>query len=309
MAEKLSKYEEGALREIHQWKNPTPSRFSRIRGWVGVPFNIAGQQFNRIPGVEWVVSKAVGGLIALLNDKAQWSVRPDSIYSEFRKKGYLVNNAQDIFQLDLSDVDKVLGALGAKYRSLSAVEGGGTGFIGLPGIPVDIVSTIFISLRAIGEYATYCGFEAKLQSEQLFALGLLGYASSTDQKAKNAAMAQLVKIAKDVASKAPWRDLEKNVLVQIIKQIANALGIRLTKQKLAQILPVVSSVIGLGFNAYFMGKICDSAFYLYRERFLAAKYGPDVIEIVGTIPDNYASAFDDTCTNVSRTDEISSESR
>lgn len=307
MAGKLSKYEEVALKEIHQWKNPTPSRFYRLKDWVSAPFDAAGRTFNRIPGVEWVIQKTVGGLITLLNDGAQWSVRPDSIYSEFRKKGYLVNNSQDIFQLDLADVDKVLGALGAKYRSLSAIEGGGAGAIGLPGIPVDIVSTIFISLRAIGEYATYCGFETKLQSEQLFALGLLGYTSSPDQAAKNAAMAQLVKIAKDVASKAPWRDLQKSVFVQIVKQVANALGIRLTKQKLAQILPVVSSAIGIGFNAYFMGKVCDSAFFLYRERFLAAKYGPDVIEVVGKIPDDYASAFDDVLANVSRTDEISPE--
>ncbi len=303
MTRSLSKYEEVALKEIHQWKNPPPSRFGKLARWVNAPFNAVGDTFNKIPGVEWVIQKTIGGLITLFNDGAQWSVRPNAIYEEFRKKGYHVNCAQDILQLDLEDVDRVIGALAAKYRSLSAIEGGGAGFAGLPGIPVDIASTIFLALRGIGEYATYCGFEPAQQSEHLFALGLLGYASSPDQAAKNTAMAQLVKIAKDVASKAPWRDLQKSAFVQIIKTVAKALGIRLTKQKLAQVIPVVSGAIGLGFNAYFMGKICDAAFYLYRERFLAAKYGPDVIEMVGKIPNSYEPVFDDISVTLSKSDE------
>ena len=39
------------------------------------------------------------------------------------------------------------------------------------------------------------------------------------------------------------------------------------------------AAIGGGFNAYFTAKVCDAARYLYRERFLAEKYGPGVIEV------------------------------
>jgi len=35
--------------------------------------------------------------------------------------------------------------------------------------------------------------------------------------------------------------------------------------------------VGAGFNAYFVSKVCDSAYYLYRERLLAAKYGHEMI--------------------------------
>jgi hypothetical protein len=46
-------------------------------------------------------------------------------------------------------------------------------------------------------------------------------------------------------------------------------------------------VVGGGFNTYFTNKVCDAAFYLYRERFLARKYGDDggtgaIIEV--TVP-------------------------
>ena len=91
-------------------------------------------------------------------------------------------------------------------------------------------------------------------------------------------MAQLVKIAQDVAKKKAWKDLEKHAFVKVIQAIAKSIGVRLTKAKLAQIVPVTGALVGGGFNSYFTSKVCDAAFYLYRERFLARKFGPDVIE-------------------------------
>ena len=159
------------------------------------------------------------------------------------------------------------------------MEGAGTGMVGLPGIAPDIVALITLNLRAIGEYATYYGFDISTQEERLFALNILGLASSPTDASKGLAMAQLVRIAQDVAMKRTWKQLEQHAFVQLIQQIAKALGIRLTKAKLAQVVPGVGAAVGGGFNAYFTAKVCDAAYYLYRERFLAAKYGPDVIEI------------------------------
>jgi hypothetical protein len=103
--------------------------------------------------------------------------------------------------------------------------------------------------------------------------------ASPNDAAKGVAMAQLVKIAKEVAKKKAWKDLEKHSFVKIIRHIAKALGIRLTKAKLAQVIPIAGAAVGAGFNAYYTAKVCDAAYNLYRERFLAEKYGADVIEI------------------------------
>ena len=80
-------------------------------------------------------------------------------------------------------------------------------------------------------------------------------------------MAQLVKIAQDVAKKRAWNDLNKYAFVQLIQQIAKALGIRLTKAKLAQFIPVAGAAVGGGFNSYFTAKVCENAYYLYRDAF------------------------------------------
>ena len=73
-----------------------------------------------------------------------------------------------------------------------------------------------------------------------------------------------------------WKSMR---LSKPTQHIARAVGIRLTKAKLAQVVPVVGAAVGSGFNAYYTARVCDAAYYLYRERFMAERYGPGVIEI------------------------------
>jgi hypothetical protein len=244
--------------------------------------------------VEWVVEKAIGGLVSLLNDFAHMTVRPEAIFEEYRKFGYEnVKSVNDIFSLDLEDADKVNGWLSAKYKTAATTEGAATGYFGLPGIAPDIIALITLNQRAIGEYATYYGFDISNQSERLFALNILGYASSPNDTAKQVAMAQLIRISQDVAKKKVWKELEKSSFVKIIQIIAKSLGTRLTKAKLAQIVPITGSVVGGGFNAYYTTKVCEAAFYLYRERFLAEKYGDDLIESTVDPSDDFEPDFSD----------------
>jgi hypothetical protein len=140
------------------------------------------------------------------------------------------------------------------------------------------VALIALNLRAIAEYATYYGFDISSQQERLFAINLLGLASTYDDEAKQVAMTQLIKIARDVAKKQIWKDIEKTALIESIQIVARALGVRLAKAKLAQVVPVTGAVIGAGFNGYYTAKVCDAAYHLYRERFLAQKYGAQIIE-------------------------------
>ena len=85
--------------------------------------------------------------------------------------------------------------------------------------------------------------------------------------AKQHAMAELVGIAQDVARRKTWEALEEHTFVQIVQQIARAVGVRLTKAKLQQVIPAIGAAVGAGFNAYYTARVCDAAYYLYRERF------------------------------------------
>ena len=279
MSKRLSDYERQALKQIHEWKDPKLSWFDQAMRAISWPLDKAGDFIIETPGLGDAIKKAIGGIVNVSNDVAQWSVRPEAIYEEFRTADHKIHKRLDIFSLDLADVDNVANRLDAKYRDWAFGEGAATGALGAFGIAVDIPALVALNLRAIGEYATYYGFDVSLQQERLFAMNVLGLASSPEDAAKEVAMAQLVRIAQDVAKKRTWKALEEHTFVKIIQQISKALGIRLTKAKLAQTVPVVGAVVGGGFNAYYTTKVCDAAYYLYRERFLAEKCGANTIEV------------------------------
>ncbi|NVM56375.1 MAG: EcsC family protein [Candidatus Helarchaeota archaeon] len=294
MADKPSKYELQAIKEIHVWKSGKISRFSKTMEFINWPIKKAIDPITGVPWVGWVIEKSIKGIISALNDLALWTVRPEAIYKKFSKFGINVQKRLDIFNLDLEQVDRVIGWLGAKYKGTTMGEGGTFGgFFTILGIVPDILALVTMNQRAIGQYATYCGFDISTQHERLFAMNVLGLASSPTDASKQYAMAQLVRIAKDVAKKKAWRDLEKHAFVKITRKIAESLGIRLTKAKLAQIIPILGAGVGAAFNGYYTNKVCNAAYYLYRERFLAEKYGPDIIEITVKLADDYTPDYRD----------------
>lgn len=274
----MSDYECRAIKEIHDRKTPNLTWFGKAMTAINWPLSKAADAILGDHAVGQAIQSAINGVVGLCNDVAQWSVRPDAVYEEFRDAGHDVEKSADIASLSLEDIDKAIGFLAAKYKGLAGVEGGVTGAAGVAGIAVDIPALVTLNLRAIGEYATYYGFDVTSQQERLWVMNILGYASSPNDLAKQSAMAELVRIAQDVARRKTWEALEEHAFVQIVQQIARAVGIRLTKAKLAQVIPAIAVAVGAGFNAYYTARVCDAAYYLYRERFLAEKYGANVIE-------------------------------
>ncbi|GBO51429.1 MULTISPECIES: EcsC family protein [Pectobacterium] len=284
----LIDYDKNALQQIHVWKNPQRGFLAKSFELISKPLNSTGELVLSTPVVGEAIQSSVQGLVGVCNDAALWSVRPEAIFEEFRNNGHAhINHYEDIETLRLKDIDKTVGWLAAKYKAIALAEGAGTGVIGIAGMAIDIPTLITLNLRAIGEYATYYGFDITRQEERLFAFNILGLSSASSTMAKNIAMAQLVKISQQVAKKVVWEELEKQVFVKIIKQIANSLGIRLTKAKLAQTIPVAGAAVGGGYNAYFTSNVCEAAYHLYRERFLAIKYDPSVIDITVKPADSF----------------------
>jgi hypothetical protein len=272
----LSIYEQNAHREIDLFKNPP-------RSWLGDAWETVNKPIEWVGDVAFdnpvgtAVAKAVAGIVSTLNDGASWSVRADAIYEEFRAEGHAdVQRASDLQHLDLGDVDKTVGYLAAKYKVMAGGEGAAAGMLGFAGIAIDIPALVSLALRAVNEYATYYGFDVGIEHERAFAMSILGAASSPTVATKQVAMAELTKLSVMIAQRKTWAELQRLVSVQVIKKIAQALGIRLTKAKLAQVVPLVGAGVGAGFNAWYVANVSETAYHLYRERFLIEKYGPDL---------------------------------
>lgn len=281
----MNVYDQTAIKEIHLWKNPEQNFLEKCLSIATRPIDAAGDLIMDAPYVKEAIEKATKGLVTTLNDAALSTVSVDAIFRDFCERK--VTSLDDIAKLELCEIDRSVGFLAAKYKGLALTEGAlaGSGSFGTPvlaaaAIAVDIPVIIGLCLRAIGEYATYYGFDITTQQERLNAFSILSLATSPKDGAKQLVLANIVRIAQQAAAKKTWKELNKHAFVVIIQQIAKQLGIRVTKAKLAQIIPGIGIAVGAGYNAYLMSEVCEAAFMIYRERHLARFYDdPNIIEV------------------------------
>lgn len=268
-----SPYERRAYGEILLWKSP------RRMGWFGSAVDRLNQGLNsvtdllrRLPGVDWTIENVVSGLLRLTNEITHDSVWTEAVYRDFARAGVPVSRRHEIARLDLARVDAAARGLDAKYRMLAAVEGAAAGYAGLPGIVPDVVALVALNLRAVAEYAAYYGFDTDSVDERLFALHLLDAVSAASDTSKQVAMTPVLRLSSRLVRENAIDQVERMALARAIRNAVEALGLHLTRAKLAQIVPATGAVVGSGFNAYYTSKVCDAAFFLYRERFLLRKY-------------------------------------
>ena len=284
MTRSPSNYERQAQRAIDRWRSQrttsildhVPGSLKRAGRLVRKPLDAAA---NRVPGlIAEPLTNVLTGFLQLTGDLARHTVPVGPVYRRFRRSGHDVERASDLHDLDLQRIDELSSRLGSTYSAAAGMEGGVTGALGAPGLLADIPALLVLNLRAISHYAIYYGVDPRLETERFRILEVLAQASSPADGAKIIVGAKIIRLGKDVVARKAWDDLRKHALVPIAQQLAKTLGIRLTKAKLAQFVPVAGAAVGLGFNAYYTNKICEAASHLYRERFLHEKYGAAIFE-------------------------------
>ncbi|MCY4158281.1 MAG: EcsC family protein [Bacteroidetes bacterium] len=264
-----SLYEERVFQEIFAWRHQEPSWLHRKMQWTNQPLKHLSNQVMRIPGVEWTLENLVSGLVNCTNEIVLETASQSGTLTAFRSKGYNVRNLSDIGKLDLEAVDDVLSGLDLRYQSLTAVHGAAAGFAGLAGLAADIVALVGLNLRATGQIALCCGYDISLSGEKEYALYVLNMATQTDEKECRQAYA--------LAKQHLRSTIEQTTVGVAIRSSARALGLRLIRLKMAQIIPLAAIIAGGGFNAYYTSRVCETARHLYRERRLQDKYGSDVL--------------------------------
>ena len=276
---KPTSYEKKALEELHAWRNPQKTTWSKWAGKFGDVVHQISDQVRRIPGVDWTIENVISGLFTTINEIAQDLVWRDAIYEEYRESGHHhVYSWKDIRTLDLKEVEERVDGLAAKYGSLAVVEGAATGLAGASGILPDIVGLVALNLRAVGEYATYYGFDLDQEAERIFALQILEAASQSKLDEEQSGRMHPDPVSSRVARQKTLRTVRSVAIGGAAAPLVKSLATRLARVKLAQLLPIASAVVAGGFNAHYTNTVCESAFYLYRERFLVEKYGEAIVK-------------------------------
>jgi hypothetical protein len=272
-------YDLRAIAEIHRWKRRQRDWLERALLPLQWPTQRIAALASRVPGVDWAVERSVRGLTLRLNELALWTVRAEAIYAEHRRAGLLVARPEHLYRHPLEHLDRVVGRLSAKYIATAGGEGVAAGSVGILALPADVVAIVVLNLRAVGEYATYYGRDLADPHERLFALDVLQLALSPEGRVKKAALGQLMRLARDAATDRIASRLATGAMSEAVSRFAESLGAALTRLKASQFIPALGLVIGGYSNAILTRNVCAAAANLYRERFLAAQYGPEWIQL------------------------------
>ena len=203
--------------------------------------------------------------------------------------------------LDLDQIRPVRPHLKIAYSSAAAAEGAFSGVVAsgasiaavlclgvasAPGIALtasvvalDIATFLGAATRLVSHTAAYYGYDTVDPAENLFATMVLSQAIDPESAGESAVvekqttMIAFNKVMRDVAKRGPVDSVGTNVFSAAINSLVASLGARLASLKIAQIVPFVGIVVGAFVNASLMRTIGDTADHLYRERFLAERYG------------------------------------
>ena len=304
----MSDYERIAWERLRSLVAERMEKKSRVPASVRRSMDNAGDKardaWEKVPGtdnLEEALVKALGGLKDLTLDPAMASVSEKRVVSRFVKHGHDVKVVSDIRDLDLEQLDRVRPKLRTRYSAAAAVEGAAVGLVitggealaavgsvfgagvgAAPGagaiagaMAFDAATVIAASARVTAHVGTYYGYEVCTPEEEFFALSAMSFSNSGPQAAKLMAFQQLSVVTQQLVRRKAWAELNERLIVRVITEMFQRLGLVITKRKLGQAIPIVGVVIGAGLNASYLQSVGRDAELAYRMRFLAEKHGLD----------------------------------
>lgn len=296
----MTPYEWQAWQEIEDWKAGKLEAKERlpapVRAALARSKSAAAGAWDKVPGNDEITAAmegAMAGGFRFVNDAAAASLDRDRLLKKFANAQPAPRRLEDLRALDLHLIDKKTPNLAIRYSVAAATEGVGAGFVmgagagagavgALPAFGIvaaalvgDTVTLLGASARASSHYGAYYGYDTRKPPEALFMMSLMGVASASGQAGKQAAMAHVRQVANLLARRATWSDLSQKTMVKVTQRLFASLGDKLTKRKLGQVVPFLGAGIAGGLNYQFVRSTSDTAYFLYRERFLVEKYGLD----------------------------------
>ena len=268
-------YEAEVRQQIEDWKHPDKSLLSKALATISLPIEKAGDALMSSPQFGDTLKEATEKSLTILSDAANWTLDVASVIETYKNDSDIaaevsVKKLEDIQNLPIAVVDKQVKLFKSKYVAMTSAQGVTTGMIGWAGIPADIVALISANLRAIGEYATYFGFDMSDKGEQMFAISLLAIATSASADERQAALDDTLSMIRE-PEKMAFNKINEEVMSRVLRQTATKVATNLVKTKAAQLIPAVGAVVAGGVNANYTASVCEAAHQCYRERFLHRK--------------------------------------
>jgi hypothetical protein len=265
-------YLKNAKNEIRKWEEEGPGFLAQVGDFILWPAQKAAEAL--IPdGVYEAVGKAIQGFLSGLGGVSDFTVDREAIISGVKKR----RGSKSDFASRLKAADEQANECWNWNIGYGAVEGAGTGALGIFGLAADIPALFTICLREIQEIALCYGYDVTTPEEKEYMLQVLRTGSTGDIKAKMEFLIMLKQI-EQILLKVSWKKMATDLaakqisqlsLLAAVKQFAKSLGIQVTKRKALQSVPIVGALIGASFNATFVNDIGRASYMCYRRRFIA----------------------------------------
>ena len=182
-----------------------------------------------------------------------------------------------------------------RHRRLGMMSGAVGGYLGLPGVLLELPLTTMVILRSIAATAAAEGedltsLDARLACMEVFALG--GPRSSDDAAETGyfglrVLMARQLAAASEAVAARGIGAAELPALVVLVRAIAARFGVVVSEKTLFQMLPILGAAGGALINAIFVDHFEQIARGHFTVRRLERKYGTERIR------EAYASAVED----------------
>jgi EcsC protein family len=167
---------------------------------------------------------------------------------------------------EIEDGGRRVAAAGRRHKLVSTLSGAATGFVGAPGMLLDIPLTTGLMLRSIAGIARDLGEDPSTEEGrraclEVFALGTDGTAGAEGQVNYWAARAALSHLAID----------------GFMRRVATMLGIAFSQRLLTRVVPVAGALAGGAMNYAFMAHYQQMARVHFTLRGLERRYDPDAV--------------------------------
>lgn len=280
-------YEAEAWQEIRDWEQRPDARLSQLLRAAGRPVGKVADAALKLPvlhrGADRLgdtmrsASSALGGTVdvqAVLTKTSSAVGRP-------------VTSLDDLRSVDLRTLDRQAKGLDKRYIAMSSASGGAAGataslpggtLIAMSALGADVVASTTLMLKAIATYGTHYGRDMTTEQEAQFAVGLLSLgAVAGDAQSRGVLLTEMHSVSALLARGATWNELSRHASVKALQTVFDKLGLRLTKRKLAQVVPFFGAAAGGTLGAALADNTCQSAYMQYRRRYLIDKY-PGLIQ-------------------------------
>lgn len=289
--------------EQQAWDRLIADERSRRNSWrargterVSEVISTAGNAIKRIPGAERVTEALDDSIKVALNGAAKAIFMPaiSSVSIErrirrLRKEYPEVGDASPFEVLDLKALDKgrprqllpLIGMMESAGASLvitgfevsTTVTGGASAGAVALAIAGDVSASLALLGRAVAEVAVHYGYDPHEPEEEMFLMGVLTYSTAASLEGKAAALSALSRLTQRMMRRAVWAELERDILVRVIRSVFGKIGVKLTHRRLAQAVPVAGGLISAGLSYDMLDRALRDATRVYRVRYLTEKHG------------------------------------